>query len=242
MNRRLFLNTTMGFASFPIWSPFKKKEPYSKELLLGMSKLPLFSDTIPLTLEVGEAFMEMQNAALKQGIFLEIVSGYRSYERQKSIWNRKYKSNELVGLSPQKNIKKIIEYSTLPGTSRHHWGTDVDIIDGSQIREGDVLVEEKFHDQGPYVKLKKWMDQHAEKFGFYLPYTQNPKRKGFYYEPWHYSYAPLAIPMLNSYLKLDLNKELLTSGLEGSNYLNAQFLAKYKTENILGIAKILKKF
>ena len=80
MNRRLFLNTTMGLASFSIWSPFKKKEPYSKELLLGMCKLPLFSDTIPLNQEAGEAFIEMQNAALKQGVFLEIVSGYRSYD------------------------------------------------------------------------------------------------------------------------------------------------------------------
>jgi LAS superfamily LD-carboxypeptidase LdcB len=82
--------------------------------------------------EAGKAFEEMQKEARKAGIELEIVSAYRSYERQQRIWNRKYTSNAKQGLSPEKNIQKIIEYSTLPGTSRHHWGTDVDLIDGSK--------------------------------------------------------------------------------------------------------------
>lgn len=240
MNRRNFLSTSVGLISLSSWSKNIKKEKYSTELLLGMGKLPLYSNLIPLAIEAGKAFEKMQNQAKKEGIILEIVSGYRSYARQKSIWNRKYKSNEALGFSPKNNIQKIIEYSTLPGTSRHHWGTDMDIIDGSKSKEGDVLITEKFHGKGPYVKLRKWMEQYAESYGFYLPYTQTTNRKGFYYEPWHYSYAPLSISFLKSYTELDLNKVLVNEDLEGSNYLTSQFISLYLEENILGIADSLK--
>ena len=242
MNRRNFLFTSFGLASTPFWANSLPKNPYSTEMLLGMGELPLYKKSIPLAKKAGKAFEKMQKAAKKEGVVLEIVSGYRSYDRQKAIWNRKYKANETAGLSPEQNIKKIIEYSTLPGTSRHHWGTDVDIVDGSKPKVGDVLVAEKFHNKGPYIQLKKWMDQHAKKFGFYLPYTQNPNRKGFYYEPWHYSYAPLSISLLKSYTSLDLNKVLITEGLEGSAHLNFEFITTYYKENILGIAAELKNF
>ena len=144
------------------------------------------------------------------------------------------------GLSPKQNLLKIIEYSTLPGTSRHHWGTDIDIIDGNKIVSGDVLLEENFHGDGPYVKLRKWMDINAKRFGFYRPYNNNPKRKGFEYEPWHYSYAPIAIPMLKAYVKLKFKDQIVQKDLEGYQYLNQNFLAKYKREHILGISNNLK--
>ena len=121
-----------------------------------------------------------------------------------------------------------------------HWGTDVDLIDGSKPQNGDVLLTEKFHGQGPYAPMRKWMDENASKFGFILPYTQDPKRKGFYYEPWHYSYAPLSIPMLNAYLKLDLNLLLIPESLEGSSSVTPEFLSRYITEHVLSIAPILK--
>ena len=54
------------------------------------------------------------------------------------------------------------------------------------------MLTEKFYKNGPYVKLKKWLDENSEKFGFYLVYTKNDKRKGFEHEPWHYSYAPIS--------------------------------------------------
>ena len=67
-------------------------------------------------------------------------------------------ANRQAGLSPEENIQKIIEYSTLPGTSRHHWGTEIDIIDGTIQSQGDVLLAEKFHEGGlmnaPYLAKK----------------------------------------------------------------------------------------
>ena len=242
MNRKTFLTTSLGLLGATTWSKTIVKEKYTSGQLIGKESLKLYSHKIPLLTIAGIAFEKMQKAALKEGIELKIISAYRSYDQQKSIWNRKFLSNKRAGLNSENNIKKIIEYSTLPGTSRHHWGTDIDLIDGSKTQEGDVLISEKFHQNGPYAVLRKWMDQHAVNFGFIRPYTNNSEREGFYYEPWHYSYAPIAIPMLKAYSTLDLKKTLATTNLEGSASMSKQFLKKYYTENILGIAKELKAF
>ena len=124
--------------------------------LLGKANPEFYNEKIPMIKEAGEAFVNMQKEALKEGIKIKIVSGFRSFNRQKQIWNRKFRINKMNGLSPQQNLLKIIEYSTLPGTSRHHWGTDIDIIDGNKTVSGDVLLEKNFHGDGPYVKLRKW--------------------------------------------------------------------------------------
>ena len=213
---------------------------FSQALLMGQDTPELFSDSILLVLEAGDAFQKMKIAAQKAGFKIEIISAYRSYIRQKDIWNRKYKVNKSAGFNPDENIKKIIKYSTLPGTSRHHWGTDIDIIDGSIPRKGDVLLTEKFHGKGPYGPLRAWMDENAAQFGFLRPYSLDIQREGFNYEPWHYSYAPLAIPMLKAYLKLDLNTLLALKGIEGREYITSKFLKNYIEKNILGISSSLK--
>jgi len=242
MNRKTFLTTSIGLLGLTAWSKLVDQEKHTIAQLLGKESLALYSKEIPLLNPVGIAFEKMQKDALKEGIELEIVSGYRSYDRQKSIWNRKFIANKNAGLNPEENIKKIIEYSTLPGTSRHHWGTDIDLIDGVKPREGDVLVTEKFHQNGPYVNMRKWMDQKAKNYGFLRPYNNNTSRKGFYYEPWHFSYAPIAIPILEAYSVLDLEKILITDSLEGSAWLSKRFLMNYCAENIFGVAKELKTF
>ena len=218
----------------------QEKTQYNEMELLGKVIPEFYSEKIPLIKKAGKAFMNMQKEALKEGIKIEIVSGFRSYNRQKEIWNRKFKFNKMNGLKPKQNLLKIIEYSTLPGTSRHHWGTDIDVVDANKIKNGDLLLEENFHGNGPYVKLREWMDINAKKFGFYRPYDDNPKRKGFKYEPWHYSYAPISIPMLKAYKKLKLKDQLVQKDLEGHQYINRDFLAKYKKEHILGISNYLK--
>ena len=221
---------------------FLNQTRFKKEDLLGQDKLNFYDESIRLLPEAGKAFVAMREAALEEGIKIEIVSAYRSYERQKFIWNRKFYSNAEKGISHKENINKIIEYSTLPGTSRHHWGTDIDIIDGKKPKEGDLLLEEKFHENGPYVRLREWMEKNANRFGFYLPYTDSPKRKGFNYEPWHYSFAPLSIPMLEEYLKLDLINLLTPNDLSGKSCIDEKFLESYINENVLGINPKLKDF
>ena len=217
----------------------QNKINYSQASLLGQADSKLYIISNGLLPEVSDAFEKMKIAALNSGHDIEIVSAYRSYNRQRDIWNRKYVSNEIKGFSPVENINKIIEYSTLPGTSRHHWGTDIDIIDGSQTNEGDLLVPKKFHGSGPFNKLRKWMESNAEKFGFLKPYNQDPERKGFNYEPWHYSYAKKSIPMLNAYLELDAISLIKDRDLLGADLLDSKFIKTYLNTHILGIDKAL---
>ena len=169
-----------------------------------------------------------------------MVSSFRDYYHQQRICERKYLNyTQESGMSPLDAIEKIIEYSTIPGTSRHHWGTDIDIIDGFPKASGDVLVPEKFEASGPYEGFKLWLDENSTKYGFYLVYTDNPRRRGFKYEPWHYSYAPISIPMLTAYRKLNILKLLQEESFLGSQHFTAGFIKTYIQDNILDINPVL---
>jgi LAS superfamily LD-carboxypeptidase LdcB len=185
--------------------------------------------------ETAEALIRMKAEALKSNINIEVVSAYRSFQRQKEIFEGKYVKFTSEGLSPIQAIEKIIEYSTIPGTSRHHWGTDLDLIDGNAPRPESVLVASNFLGTGPFCKMKEWMDEHAESFGFYEVYTNDANRKGFKYEPWHFSYAPVSKPMLQAYKKLDIKEILSEEKVKGSTHFSESFIQKYRAENILDI-------
>ncbi len=239
MKRRTFLKTTSvsGLAcALPPFFPFPANDEYTVEELMGKAQIELFGEGINLRKAAHDAFLEMKKAAFSDGYDIKIVSSYRDFYRQEGIWERKYLSyTEDERLSPLKAIDKIIEYSTIPGTSRHHWGTDIDIIDGYPKASGDVLVPEKFESGGPYEGLKLWLDENSERFGFYLVYTKDPRRRGFKYEPWHYSYAPLSIPMLTAYRKLNVMKLLLQEEFLGIEHFTAGFIRTYVQDHILDI-------
>ena len=90
--------------------------------------------------EVCDAFKRMQSAAAQDNVDMQIVSSYRSFDRQLQIWQNKWmgKTNLLdadenildaTKLSDQQKILAILTWSALPGASRHHWGTDLDVYD-----------------------------------------------------------------------------------------------------------------
>ena len=211
-------------------------QEFSTEELMGKADIELFGEGINLRKEAHDAFVKMRAAAEKDGFAIQMVSSFRDFYRQQSIWERKYiRYTEDDGMQPMEAIEKIIQYSTIPGTSRHHWGTDIDIIDGNAQTNGDVLVPEKFEKGGPFEGFKLWLDENVEKFDFHLVYTNDPRRKGFKYEPWHYSYAPLAIPMLTAYRKLNVVKLLSKEDFLGCDHFTTGFLKTYIQDNILDI-------
>ena len=215
-------------------------EAYDISELMGKADIELYGEGINLRKEAHDAFIEMKKAAYQDGISIEILSSYRSFERQLAIFERKYlQYTEDEGMEPLQAIDKIIEYSTIPGTSRHHWGTDIDIIDASKKTEGDVLVPSKFEEGGPFADLKAWMDVHAREYGFYLVYTNESKRRGFKYEPWHYSYAPLSVPMLEIFRKKNILQLLVKEDFIGSEFLTTGFIKTYIRDNILDINRVL---
>lgn len=222
----------LGLPLAPLWG---QERDFTLEELTGRADIDLYGEGIQLRKEAHDAFVEMKKAAYQDGITIEVASSYRSYERQRAIFERKYMAFTEEGMEPLEAIDKIVEYSTIPGTSRHHWGTDADLIDSSKPTEGDVLVPEKFEAGGPFEDFKQWMDQHSEDYGFYLVYTDNPRRRGFKYEPWHYSYAPLSVPMLTSFRKMNILRILEKDDFLGSEHLTTGFIRTYVTDNILDI-------
>lgn len=237
MNRNNFIKLlglgAVALHSFPSMA-FHSQNTNTLELI-GKGNPTLYGKGFSMRKEAYDAFVKMRAAAAEAGFDIHVVSSYRNYAHQNRIWERKYQRFTKQGLSPINAIKKIIAYSTIPGTSRHHWGTDIDIIDKNATYSGDVLVPKKFHGDGPFCKLREWLEKNANTYGFYIVYTDNANRKGFKYEPWHYTYAPLSIPMLQAYRKLDIKEMLQKEKLMGSEHFSEAFINAYINENILDI-------
>lgn len=211
------------------------QELISEDELVGKGQPEFYGRDHKLRKEAHIAFMRMKAEALKDGIKIGFVSSYRSFSHQKRIWERKFNRNKSKGLSDSDNIKKIIEYSTIPGTSRHHWGTDIDIIDLNVKQPKSLLQPRNYHGNGAFCKLKYWMEKHANRFGFYLVYTNNANRKGFKYEPWHYSYKPLSSLYLKKYKTIDISKLIQKEALSGRKAFSKSFIESYINEHILDI-------
>lgn len=242
MKRRDFLKKTSLMGGLMIISPkfpIRSFSEFPEDELIGKGKPALYGEGFQLRDEVRLKFNLMKKAAKEQGFNIYVVSSYRSYSHQNGIWERKYKNYRGQGLSHQKTIEKIIRYSTIPGTSRHHWGTDLDIIDSTRGIPSNPLSEVHFNEGGRMRKFKLWLDENSEKYGFYLVYTNKAGRKGFEYEPWHFSYKPTAVKMLKEYKELDIKKILQSNQLMGSENFTDEFISKYRTENILDINPLL---
>lgn len=171
------------------------------------------SKTTFLNKEAYRAFLEMYRKAKKDGIELRIVSGARNFEHQKAIWERKWKTYN--DLDPQCRAQKILEYSSMPSTSRHHWGTDIDLnsLKNSYFAEGTGKTE------------YEWLVKNAPRFGFYQVYTsKDAGRTGYAEEKWHWSYLPLAGPYLEAYNKTITYVDI--SGFDGCQLAEANQIFK----------------
>jgi zinc D-Ala-D-Ala carboxypeptidase len=160
------------------------------------------------------AWLRMQEAASKAGISLTIVSAFRSFDRQLEIWENKWfgrtltngRNLEQEALLPEQRARLILRYSAMPGTSRHHWGTDLDLNS----------VEEVYFQEEKGKEEYRWLREHAADFGFVQPYTaKGPSRPdGYEEEKWHWSYFPLAGKALHQYNQVIRYSDI--SGFAGS--------------------------
>lgn len=120
-----------------------------------------------LTRETETAFNQMKLSAQADGIHLTVVSSFRSYASQKSIYNN-YVSRD--------GREKADRYSARAGHSEHQTGLALDINSLSTDFE--------------YTKEGKWLSAHASEFGFILRYPKNKESiTGYMYEPWHFRYV-----------------------------------------------------
>jgi len=183
--------------------------------------------------EVVAAFLAMRDAAAAEGIDLEAASGFRDFDQQVAIWNSKWcgarplldrqgRDVDPATLSEADRVEAILCWSAVPGGSRHHWGSDIDVIDRAAVAPGYKvrLVEEEYAGGGVFGKLTRWLDQNMGRFGFFRPYRVD--KGGVSPEPWHLSYAPVSLPAIE---RLDLS--MLRRAIEGSTLAcKAQVLSR----------------
>ncbi len=163
-----------------------------------------------------DAFVRMAEDADANGYELKIVSAFRSFSDQTKIWEDKWNGKTLVGgkklnvstPDPKARAIKILEFSSMPGTSRHHWGTDFDLnsLNNSYFNTRDGK------------RLYDWLVGHAANYGFCQVYNAkgaDGRATGYEEEKWHWSYMPVASWYLKQY-PTDVGYERLT-GFEGSS-------------------------
>lgn len=187
------------------------------------SHLMNINERVSIHKDVAQAWQSMQQAAKSDGFTLEIASSFRDFSRQLSIWNRKFNGElpvknsagqklDLSLLGDEEKVHAIMLYSALPGTSRHHWGTDLDVYSSQLLPSGQSLQLEpwEYESGGYFYQLATWLNENAADFGFFFPYQAY--QQGVAAEPWHISFAPLALDYLDQ-----LNQEIVIEALEASD-------------------------
>lgn len=180
----------------------------STELLLGLdeSAMVMF-DGILVHQDIVVPLTSLKIAAARSGFDLRVVSGFRGFDRQLAIWNAKAAGErvllddaglvlEWASLSESDLMAAILRWSALPGASRHHWGTDIDVYDAAAVASDYrvQLTPVEVADEGVFGPFHKWLDGEfaaGRGDGFFRPY--NIDRGGIAPERWHLSYAPLAV-------------------------------------------------
>jgi LAS superfamily LD-carboxypeptidase LdcB len=204
--------------------PSSSAKPLSGEALTGRCSdhvEPLPGGDCRLHPEAIGAFLALQGAAREAGLELQAVSGFRDLARQLAIWNGKFRGErpvldrhgrpvDMAALDESGRVDAILVWSALPGASRHHWGSDFDVVDAATVPAGEPprLEAHDFAPAGRHARLADWLDRHAARFGFFRPYDVD--RGGTSPEPWHLSYAPVAGPALAA-----MSPRLLAEALAG---------------------------
>ncbi|OJV64453.1 MAG: hypothetical protein BGO41_12605 [Clostridiales bacterium 38-18] len=129
------------------------------------------------------AFIEMSDAAKKEGVSIKIISAYRTYSYQENLYN-KYTANNGKAAADR--------FSARPGHSEHETGFAIDINDVAQAFEN--------------TEAFQWLSKNSYKYGYILRYPKGKEdTTGYMYEPWHYRYlgADLATKVQESDLTYD---------------------------------------
>ena len=208
------------------------------EMLTGKSRAHLIHLPTPhspnhfLQAEAAKAFQGLQQSVVKNGFNLQPASSFRDFARQQLIWNGKFSGErkvhddfgtalELGQLDDWQKCQAILRWSALPGASRHHWGTEIDIFDPDLLPQGQSLQLEPWeYEQGGYFfELSEFLIENLPHFDFALPFMHQPEGKKIGREPWHISYMPLAEQAAKAFTPEVLLKAWENEEIAGKNVL-----------------------
>ena len=185
--------------------------------------------------------LALRDSAADAGFDLRVASGFRDYARQLAIWNAKARGerpvldrNEvalcLESLSREQLLFGILHWSAIPGCSRHHWGTDLDVYDAAAVG-ADYRLQLSCAEcglDGPFFRLHNWLDERIagdRAYGFFRPYQNSSGAVAR--EPWHLSWAPLARLCQASLSAQSLQQAALSGEPELSDEIMRHFATIY---------------
>ena len=148
--------TGLGLVAEPDWLAFAGFDRYRRALWLRI--------------DAARAWLHLRDAALRDDVVLEAISGYRSHDYQLGIFERK--------LARGLGIDDILAVNAAPGFSEHHGGLALDIGAPDQ-----PPAEESFEQTAAF----EWLQANADGHGFVMSYPRD-NRHGIVYEPWHWCY------------------------------------------------------
>lgn len=135
-----------------------------------------FSGDLPqryMRKEAADALSRLYQQAVAEKITLVGVSGFRSYQTQKAIFDQKAKAE---------GEEKANQFSARPGESEHQTGLAIDI---SSPSVGNQLTQ-----SFGQTKEGLWLAENAPKYGFIIRYLKGKEDiTGYMYEPWHIRYV-----------------------------------------------------
>jgi LAS superfamily LD-carboxypeptidase LdcB len=180
--------------------------------------------------DVVEPFSALREAAAREGIDLRPYSSFRDFDTQVLIWNRKWRGErplldrdgqplDHAALLKDQLVDAILGWSALPGASRHHWGSEIDVFDAAAVAADyrlQLVADEYSHD-GPFARLNAWLDANLIRYGFFRPYDAD--RGGVHPEPWHISFAAVSELAL-----LQLTPAILAEAIAASDMLGKQLV------------------
>ena len=164
-------------------------EDYEPDDLVNVDIKYYYGEPKKIRSEAYDAFIEMWNAAYEDGIYLILISGYRSAAHQKEVYD---------AYQADKGTKYADSIAARTGYSEHQTGLALDIY------SKECTSQAKFHESKSY----EWLINNSYKFGFILRYPKDKQNiTGYNYESWHYRY-----------LGKDLAKKVYDSGLTFDEY------------------------
>lgn len=182
---------------------------------------------VPVHHGIVEPLRLLKQHASSAGFDLRLASGFRDYQRQRLIWNAKASGDrpllsaderplEAAMLSTDELLEAILRWSALPGCSRHHWGTEVDVWDAAAVDADYALQLTVAEAETCFADFHCWLDKQIDSnrsFGFFRPYHRD--FGGVSPEPWHLSYAPLSCD-----LEQQINPDALLKALADDSELS----------------------
>lgn len=179
-----------------------------------------------------DAYLAMRADAAREGVDIAIASAFRDFGAQQRIWDLKYrgeralydaqgKPRDYAQLDEVQLVEAILCWSALPGASRHHWGTEIDVYDRAAVPEGYRvrLLPEEAAPGGVFHRLHEWLDEHMATYGFFRPYATY--RGGVLPEAWHLSYAAVSVDATRSLTADVLERTVRESTMLGKEHVLA---------------------